>query len=166
MTENDTKDYDENVGKLARDLQLQDDQKINPIDLQREIQKGNNSDDSYESHLIQCLERGKQSMEGPFFVVVLFKKERIMQNVVRNYFFFRHTCPTPEYDQTVYWFDPKTEELRYLWSVPDKKTAYEIYLSRHELPAEYEELGRFCQEFIDGVLDRKCAELNGEEWEG
>lgn len=154
------------VGKLSRDLSMQDDLKINPIDLQRAIHKGHNSEDSFEHQLLTCLERGKNAIDGPFFIVVLAKKERVMHNVVRQYFLFRHTCPTPEYDQTVYRFDPKDEHLEYLWTVPDKETTTGLAMMGNSVEPEYRQLAKFCSDFMLGNLDRKCARLNGEEWRG
>lgn len=154
------------VGEASRDLQMEEDLKINPIDLQRAVHAGNESEDSFECQLLECLGRGKKETQGPFFLVVLFKKERIMQNVVRQYFLWRHTCPTPQFDQTVYRYDPTGDELAYLWSVPDKHTCHELYNNRYRLTLEMQPLAQFCADFLEGALDKRCAQLNGEEWNG
>ncbi len=148
------------VGKYAYELQQKADEKINPIELQREIHKGNDSEKSFENQVRLAVERGEKELDGDFFVVVLFKKERIMKNVVRQYFFPRKSCPTPEYDQVVYHYFPKEDKLEFLWVIPDKKSTVEIPLVGAFLPLEQQDLVQFCKDFNSGKLDRICDRLN------
>ena len=148
------------VGQYSYELQQKKDEKINPIDLQREIHKGNYNDDSYENQVRIAVERGEKQFEGDFFVVVLFKKERIMHNVVRQYFFPRKSCPTPEYDQVVYHYFPKEHKLEFVWVVPDKQSVTDLSLMGKDLPGEQRQLVQFAKDFSSGKLDRKCELLN------
>ena len=72
------------VGKHASDLLLRSPDTRDPIELQREMQK------KYAENILDCVARGKKELvpSGDFYVVVETKKERLLQNVVRNYFFF------------------------------------------------------------------------------
>lgn len=149
------------VGQASLELQ-QKDEKINSIDLQREIHKGNENEDSWENQVRLAVKRGLQDFEKDFYVVVLFKKERTMINVVRQYFFPRESCPTPEFDQVVYSYDRKDEKLEMLWVVPDHQTSRALANSMGDIDPEYWELAAYARAFWSGELDQKCAAQNGE----
>ena len=148
------------VGAYSYELQQKPDEKINPIDLQRQIHKGNTNEDSFENQVRIAVERGEEDFEGDFYVIVLFKKERLLKNVVRQYFFPRQSCPTPEYDQIVYQYKRKSQELKFLWVVPDKQSTIDLPLMKFQLPAEQQELVRFAEDFNTGKLDQLCERLN------
>lgn len=156
----------ETVGAASLRLRAQEDMKIDPVELQRAMQKGNDPEDSYESHLIQTVERGKKAYNRKFFIVVLFQKDRLMKNVVRQKFLHRMSCPTPSFDQTVYSYDPIEEELIYHWSIPEPHAVNHFYFGLAEVEPEYRQLAEFCRDFRNGELDKKCASLNGEVYEG
>jgi len=148
------------VGEAALDLQKKADEKINPIDLQREIHKGNKQEDSFENQVRLAVERGAKEIDGDFFIVVLFKKERLLQNIIRQYFFPRKSCPTPEYDQIVYKFFKKEEKLEFIWVIPDKATVKSLPLVAEGIPPDQKELFQFVQDFRSGKLDKLCEKLN------
>ncbi len=148
------------VGQYSYELQQKGDEKINPIDLQQEIHKGNTTEDSFENQVRIAVERGCSQFEGSFFVVVLFKKERLLKNVVRQYFFPRKSCPTPEYDQVVYKYFPKEEKLDFIWVIPDKQSVIDLALMGDDLPLEQRQLVQFARDFTSGELDKKCELLN------
>lgn len=148
------------VGAYSYEMQQKPDEKINPIDLQREIHRGNNNEDSFENQVRLATERGEEDFEGDFFVVVLFKKERLLKNVVRQYFFPRKSCPIPEYDQVVYKYFRKEQRLDFIWVVPDKQNTIDLAVMGTELPKEQQELVQFVRDFNSGKLDRLCDLLN------
>ena len=82
------------VGSIALE-KLKRPEDHNSIDLQQEIHKGYASEKSYEEEIWDCVDRGLKdpSIEGDFYVVVLVKKERLLQNIIRNYFLYRKSCP-------------------------------------------------------------------------
>jgi hypothetical protein len=138
--------------------------KINPIELQRDIHKGTNSERSFEEEVYDACERGinDPKIEGDFYIVVLFKKERHLKTTVRQYFFYRQSCPTPQYDQTVYRYIRKSDEIRYLWTVPDKSTCETLPFDKHLIPEDHQLLVVMTENFNNGELDRYAMRLNGE----
>jgi len=149
------------VGEAALKLQTKKDEKINPIDMQRSVHKGKNNDDSWENQLKIAIKRGKKKYGNKrFFIVILFKKERLLHNVVRQYFLDRESCPTPEYDQCVYKFE--NDNLEYLWVVPDKETCSTLPFYAAEMPLEYRELIDCTIKFNSGELDKLAIKLNKE----
>lgn len=137
-------------------------EEINPIEMQREMFKGKNEDDSFESHIIRTYERGKKLYQEEFYIVVLLKKERLLKNIVRKYFFHRKSCPTPEYDQIVYRCEPKNDRIEFLWVVPDKHHCEGLPWFEDSIDPDQQELIQFIKQFNAGELDKKCALLNKE----
>lgn len=149
------------VGEYSYELQ-QKDEKINPIELQQAVHEGNESEDSYENQVRLAVERGEKDFDGDFYVVVLFKKERLMVNVVRQYFFPRKSCPSPEYDQVVYRYHRDSHSLKFLWVIPDKLSCETLPMHKNFLPEDQREFLKYIIDFNDGKLDQLAAELNGE----
>jgi len=86
-----------------------------------------------------------------------------MPNVFRNYFAGRRSCPTPNYDQSVYRYDRKNSQIQYLWTVPSRDACH--YLKDNALevvPAEHELLN-YVLKFDAGILLRLCKKFNKEE---
>lgn len=155
-----TTDPKKTVGQYSYEMQQKPDEKINSIDLQREIHKGNSSEDSFENQVRLAVKRGEEQFEDDFYVVVLFKKERFLKNVIRQYFFPRQSCPTPEYDQVVYHYFPAMRLLEFLWVIPDKQSTWELSLMGKDFPEEQKQLVQFASDFLNGKLDKLCERLN------
>ena len=126
----------------------------------RELQREFNKD--YMDNLIEAALSGKKRHPDAekYFVVVLMKRERLMKKVLRNYFTTRVTCPTPAHDQTVYIFNPKTEDLQFLWVIPAKEICERIYSQKYSLNHTYDKLMPYVVDFMEGKLHRKEQELN------
>lgn len=148
------------AGEHALELQKKTDEKINSIDLEREMHKGINEDVSFEDQVRIAVDRGKEDFEGDFFVVVLFKKERLLKNIIRQYFFPRESCPTPQYDQVVYHYFRKDHKIDLVWVVSDKQTVIDMVMIGDMLPKEQQDLVKYACDFNSGELDKLCDRLN------
>lgn len=145
------------VGKIASDLMLKAPESRDPIELQRKMQE------DWPKEIDICISNHLNIFDSDFYVVILTKRERLMPNVFRNYFIGKPTCPTPDYDQSVYKFHRKEGMVEYLWTVPDREAC--LYLKNNALfvdPKERELLG-FVLDFADGTLFRRACELNGDK---
>ena len=138
------------VGKISTDLLQKEFGKVNVIDQQREMQK------EYIDNLVTCVEDSKKNFPGDFFIVVETKAERLMPNVMRNYFFSRWTCPTPTYDQSVFRYSKKGERLEYLWTLPSKDACHHIKMNAATLPEEESQL----RDFVLGLFDESLLKLS------
>jgi len=116
----------------------------------------------FEKNIDICIERSKKDFVDDFYIVVTTKKERLMQNVIRNYFYGRQSCPTPEWDQTVYKYNRKGGCLEFLWVIPAKDICELLIENALDLPAEQKELLEFVIDYRDGTLLRLAKKLNGE----
>lgn len=145
------------VGQKSLELAQKQPDTRDPIELQRKMQE------DYVKNVVECLERGKKSITGSFYVVVTIKKERLMSNVIRNYFFPRKSCPTPEWDQSVYRYDVKKDDIEFLWIIPSKDTCALFKENILEIAQEERELLNYILMFEDGTLFKLAKRLNNEK---
>lgn len=147
------------VGKISLDLTSKNEKVTHSAHDQMQEQL-----EDYEKNVIHCIHNFK--VQAPhlkhFYIVVITKKERLMQNVIRNYFMARQTCPTPEYDQTVYEYSDLTGDLKFMWVVPSKDTCEELKENALNVAPEERQLLKFVLDFMDGTLLKIAKRLNGE----
>ncbi len=145
------------VGKLSYELLRGDDYADHSVGEQMSEQLKD-----YESNIYQCVDRGKADYTGDFYIVVITKRERLMPNVMRQYFFHRLSCPTPDYDQTLYKYNRKDDQIEFVWVVPAKPVVEEMRDNRTQMDLSLQELLKFVLDFCDGTLDQKARSLNNE----
>lgn len=146
------------IGKLAIDLQQKPADTTDPIEIEREVHK------DYVEQIYECVTDGKKVYPHTnFYVVVLTKKERLLENVIRNYFFHRLSCPTPEYDQTVYNYNWKNDHVSFLWVVPSQDTCQIFKDNAIKIVPEERDLLRYVLDFEDGTLLKLAKQLNNEQ---
>lgn len=148
-------------GQQFTDNVINKEQEINElIDVQRTLQK------KYIDRLVGSVDQFKKihpDHQKDFFIEVITKPERLFRNYPRTYFVGRKTCPTPFYDQSVYRYNWKDDNIEYLWSLPDLDNAN--YLASHCLtvPEELKQLMGFVMDYYNGDLFKRCKQLNGEQ---
>ena len=144
------------VGKVAVDLMEKPENQHTVVDQMRE----NLTD--YDKNIYLCVDSAKNTYPDDFYIVVECKKERLLENVIRNYFFARLSAPTPTWDQTVYKYHRKRDWLEFLWVVPSKDACE--YLTFHALDVveSERELLKFVLSYNDGTLLKIAKKLNGE----
>ena len=163
----------ETVGKIATDLQKSTPLAIDPREVQRATEQ------EYLDNLVWCVKHAKKqidcssidghdackdrpAMDGSFYIAALIKKEKLLENVLRNYFIPTIACPTPHFDQTVYRYNHEKEDIEFLWVVPDQETC-EIFRENKNIivPAE-RGLLQFVLDYYNGNLFKLAKKLNGE----
>jgi hypothetical protein len=144
------------VGEQYLDISCKLPESRDPIELQREMQKG------YIDELSKCVVEFRKKCSADFWVVVLTKRERLMENILRFYYFGRHSCPTPDFDQSLYFYDSKAEEIRFVWSIPDKDTCHHLRNNALYVHDSERNLLQFILEFFDGTLFEKAKRFNKE----
>jgi hypothetical protein len=151
----------ETIGKIATDLIKKDDgYAVSAIDQARECTE------DYMKNLYEAVETGiKKYPMSDFYVHVETKKEKLLENVLRNYFIVKHACPTPNYDQSVFKYHHEKGDLVFMWVIPDRGTCFYFKQNYAQIPAEEKELLQFIRMFDDGTLLKLAKRLNGEETE-
>lgn len=136
------------LGAAALELMARGDDRQGVIDTQREMQKG------YVDQLILCAQNGEiaYGKTNNFYVCVQTRRERLLTNVIRNQFYHRITRPTPQYDLALYHYNPKDEDLRFVWCIPDKETVEAMSEVGYIPPREHEQLYQFVRGFVDRTL--------------
>lgn len=147
---------DRTVGSHAHELLQKSPETQDPIELERVMQK------DYMDNLIQCVQNARKYLPSDFFVVVITKRESLMNNVLRNYFFSRSACPTPDYDQSVYKFNARDERIEYLWTIPSKDACHHIRDNALIIHESEHQLRDFVVDFSSGALYKLSKRLNGE----
>lgn len=149
------------LGENALELQKKD-LDSDYIELQKEMHKGSNSKKSFEEEIYECALRGvkDKKIKGDFFVVVLSQKNRLLPNVIRQFFLYRQSCPTPTYDQVVYRYKRDENEIEFIWTIPSVETCKVLPIIKEELPFDHYPLLDFIRKFHEGKLDRQCDFFN------
>jgi len=150
------------VGSLA--LKMQEEELLNPsqhsvIDQAREQTK------DFDKNIHLCIKENKNKLEfknKDFYIVVLVKKEKLMQNVNRAMFYARQTCPTPQYDQILYKFY-KDGRIDFLWVVPTRDIARFMINNKALVHPEEYKLLQYVIDYYAGKLLAKAKALNGEK---
>jgi len=147
----------ETVGKIAVELRDKEAPTQDPIELEREMHK------DYEKNVFEAIERGKKEHDSNFYVVVITKRERLLENIIRNYFTTRLSCPTPEWDQTVYLYERSPERIILLWVIPSKEACSYLQQYATQVDPSEHDLLRYVIQFHDGTLLKFSKKLNGEQ---
>jgi len=150
----------EKVGKVAVDLMMKEPETTSPIEQMKE------SLTDYEKNVYECVDRCRKEFTGDFYVLVITKKERLLENVLRNYFYGRLSCPTPDWDQTVYKFKRKSNQLVFMWVIPSKQVCEHLTENSHYVVREEQGLLKYVMAFNNGTLLALAKELNGEKKQG
>lgn len=108
----------ENVGKIYRDLQLNNhDEPVIVGDMTNELMKDLVVD--INEALASFCRYSLENKDGkPFYLMIHEKKDLQMKSALARRMIYFGYRPWPEDDTTVFWRDPKSDELRFCWSLP------------------------------------------------
>ena len=147
----------ETVGKIATDLAQKQQEKISVMEQQEAMQK------DYMKHLCDTIDDGYNKYDGDFFVTVLTKREKLLPNVFRNYFMHRKSCPTPNYDQSLFRYNKELGQVEYIWTIPDRDVCKHLLENESQLPKDEQQLLSFVKMFKAGALGELCKKYNNEK---
>lgn len=84
-------------------------------------------------YIEDCINDGvlKYGFNKSFYVVIETKYERFLKHAIKDTYLTRLSCPSPGYDQTVFHYNAQTGDLSFVWSIPDKDSAEQIYNDGH-----------------------------------
>lgn len=114
-----------------------------------------------------CLEECKTRAPyiGDLFIEYQIKQEKLMPNLHRFYFIPHVQCPTPNYDQHMFFYHHNSEKIQYLWSVPDRETCLTFLENANKIVPEERPLLSMILAFAKGDLYKLAKQLNGEKLE-
>ena len=146
----------ETVGKISLDLLNKTPITQDPIEIERAMHG------EYLKNILNCISDASNAFSNDTFIVVITKKEPLMPNVLRNYFLSRSSCPTPDYDQTVYHYKKDSDNIALLWVIPSKDTCLTLKENASSVAIEEWELLSNVLKFADGTLYKLAKKLNNE----
>lgn len=101
----------ETVGSIYRNAQLVGEQHVILGDLSNELTRDLVTD------INDALSAPRLS-DKPFFLMIHEKKDLQMKSAILRRLIYFSYRPYPEDDTTVFWKNPKTQELRFCWALP------------------------------------------------
>jgi hypothetical protein len=116
----------------------------------------------YMKYLLEQVDIGYEKYKNTFYIEVQTKNEKLLTNVFRNYFIDRKTCPTPNYDQSVYRYNMEKGQVEYLWTVPSRDACFHLLENRDKVVQEERGLLEFVLLYARGDLLKLCKKLNNE----
>lgn len=144
----------EKVGKIATDLLAKDFKPMNSYELTNEIMRKD-----FIPGIGECIERHITLFKGiPFYIVAGFRGIKHIPNAQRFQFWARETCPLPTNDQAVYYYDPRSDYIEEMWSIPDRNTCKYLMDNALMLSPEEWPLLQYVLDYKDGTLDRKAVD--------
>lgn len=133
------------VGQASYELLQKPPEEIHAVDLQQEMQK------STIDQIQEIIEKHKSYAEE-YYIVLMYRKERLIPNVIRQQFIVRKTRPIPDYDCSLFSFNNKTNELIYHWTIPDPDSCAYIMINSTNLSDDHKPLLEFVKKFSEGSL--------------
>ena len=119
---------------------------------------------SYLKSLLQAVEDGKKKVpDQDFYVVMLLKVERLLTKNIHYYPIVRMTCPSTNYDQSVFFYDHKKQTLEFIWTIPDRDTIMRFKLHPETITKEEEALVPYVKNYLSLHYDRLARIRNGEK---
>ncbi len=140
--------------------QLREDKASMPKSVEEYKEQSQSMSEDYIGNLKLAVENGKKHFPKDFFIDVLTKSEQLIEGVYRNYFHPRVTCPDPRYDQALYKYNHKKEEIEFIWVVPDKNVCSHMYVNRFNTSSEDFQLLPYVVDFVEGRLHLKQVKYN------
>lgn len=147
------------LGSIVTDLSGKQQEKVSIIEQQQAMQE------EYMKNLFEAVDRGYKKYPGNFFIHVETKQEKLLDKTFRNYFIDRSTCPTPNYDQSVFRYNRDAGQIEYIWTIPSRDTCFHFKLNALEISPEERELLKYIMYFDDGTLLKLCKKFNNEKLE-
>lgn len=103
-------------------------------------------------HATECARRHHDVIDEPeFFVVMLMGNDSILSTVTRCKFYAWPFLPEPRPLQTVWHYRKSTQELKFLWALPDADgIAILSYMT--DVKRRYKRMKRWCDWFFTGTF--------------
>ena len=132
------------VGEEAYKRLCQNPEPINIVDIQREADK------EFVKELEDLIAKNK-NFAKKYYIQIILKKERLLENVIRRYFIPRHTDPIPDFDTTLFSYDNEKCQLYFHWTIPDPTTCHYLLTNETSLPEEEKPLLEMVKKFSAGL---------------
>jgi len=145
------------AGQLIYDIQSKE-----HVDYATPNELGKEMLNDFEKSMLGWIDQGKEAYQGDFYIVVNLKLEQALNYVPHIIPELRQTCPMPFYDQSIWKYHRKIDDIEFLWSIPDPQACLNLKFNAPKLVDEQKPLLKFVLDYADGTLALKAKQLNGE----
>lgn len=97
------------------------------------------------------------------FIQLLTVKDKFIKTRVTLKFVARYSCPDPWFEETVWYYDHKNDELERLWTLPDPETCKLYIEHQNNIVPEEQQLLQHILDCKNGKLDQLARWYNGEK---
>jgi len=97
-----------------------------------------------------------------FYIVSTFKKDPATSKI-HTKFWSRNSCPTPQFDQSVYQCNKDWDGPLYMWTLPTEDYAIAMRDHKELCPPEQYQLLRFVLDYFNGTLLNVAKKLSNEK---
>lgn len=118
------------VGAIYRSAQMSNAAPVIIGDMTNELSKGLVED-------INDALSAPRKTDEPFFLMVHEKKDLQMKSAILRRMLFFNYRPWPEDDTTVFWKNPKTQEVRFCWSLPHWSEMDNVLMNEDQFEPEF-----------------------------
>lgn len=145
----------ETVGKIITDLKAQYTDK----DFAEVSDIGKHGTQSLMDKIWEHALQKKDELQCVFFLSLKKWKDPITGSH-RTQLYSHIACPSPDFFQSVWRFDPRGDKLEYLWSLPGPQRCVDMYNNKDLVPPEEWWLLSYVIRFLEDDLDKFCIALN------
>lgn len=117
--------------------------------------------ENYDRDLYKCFDTKKKDYQGIFYIVSTFRKDPV-SGKVNTLFWSRNSCPTPQFDQSVYQCHKDWSGPLFMWTLPSEEYALALRENAYACPPEQYQLLRFVLDYYNGTLLHVAKKLSNE----
>lgn len=162
------------LGSIVYDIAQKKEENLSVIEVQRELQKDCPNElvncVLHAQKKIECFDtcdkdycKGREAFTGSFYIEMIPIDVPLMLNKAYRFKYIpKKACPTPNYDQYLFYYNDQSEQIEFIWSVPDRGTCYHLLENAHLVVAEEKQLLENVQAYSNGLLFQIMKERNKE----
>src|SRR5665213_4047285 len=98
------------------------------------------AEEEFIPNLLEAVKRGRQLFVGDFYINNAGKNEQILSNVLRSYWIPLIACPSPNFDQIVFKYHAKDEQITLIWTIPTEAGCEYLVMNRNYVVSEEQDL--------------------------
>lgn len=145
------------LGKIITDIRSMQPEKRSVVEIAEEQTQ------NYIPELVAITEQGKKETNTNFYILINLRISPLTPEMYEFKREIKLTCPTPNYDQTLFFYNREADRIEYVWSIPDRYTCHYMLYYKDQIPVNEHELLNYVIKFANGDLFEMMKIRNGEK---
>jgi polyphosphate kinase len=162
------------LGSIVYDIAQKKDEKLSVIEVQRELQRDCHNElincVLHAQKKIDCFDscdkdycKDRETFSGSFYIEMIpIAIPLMLDRAYRFKYIPKKACPTPNYDQNLFYYNHKSEQVEFIWAVPDKGACYHLLENAHLVVPEEKQLLDNVIAYANGTLFQIMKHRNKE----